>query len=602
MKSSRPLIGKPPLPASSDVDAAHQPSNPARRAFLGNALKLGAGSLLMGSAFRSGAAAGAATSAENSLPLAPMLELPARVFIAHDDKDLATASRQGSRFTSDRAVVDIVGTAGGHDVRVTCPTGMLSRVVLRWETTFPADTLFLGDHWERGYGDLQWRFLQPERIMPWYFAAHQTAGGRTFMAGVKTGPAALCFWTVDAAGISLWLDFRNGGSPSRPGDREIAAATIVSLAGTAGETPMAALTRFCRAMCEQPRLAAGPVCGNNNWYYAYGRDFDADAMRRDAAFLADVASGHKNRPYCVIDAGWTPGSVCPGGPWTAGDAKRFPDMPGLAADMKKLGVRPGIWFRPTALMTVTNPRLLRAGPVNAREKPLDLTLPENIALIHDDTSRLRSWGYELIKHDFSTYDVFGKWGFEMGAELTDAGWHFNDQSLTNAEIILRHYRTLRAGAGDALLLGCNTIGHLGAGIFEVQRTGDDTSGRVWERTRRMGINTLAFRLPQNGTFFATDPDCAAHTAQTPWEFDRQYLDLVARSGAPLFISVDPRTIQPEQKAAFRAAMQTALSGGEPGGCEPYDWLNTTTPREWRLGGAKVTCHWEEPAGANPMRI
>jgi alpha-galactosidase len=45
-------------------------------------------------------------------------------------------------------------------------------VVLRWETTFPGDTLFLGDNWERGYGDLQWRFLQPERIMPWYFAAH----------------------------------------------------------------------------------------------------------------------------------------------------------------------------------------------------------------------------------------------------------------------------------------------------------------------------------------------------------------------------------------------------------------------------------------------
>jgi alpha-galactosidase len=42
----------------------------------------------------------------------------------------------------------------------------------------------------------------------------------------------------------------------------------------------------------------------------------------------------------------------------------------------------------------------------------------------------------------------------------------------------------------------------------------------------MGINTLAYRLPQNGTFFASDSDCAAHTDQTPWEFDRQYLNLV----------------------------------------------------------------------------
>jgi alpha-galactosidase len=364
---------------------------------------------------------------------------------------------------------------------------------------------------------------------------------------------------------------------------------------------MAALTRFCRQMCPSPRLAATPICGNNNWYYAYGRDFDADAMRRDAAFLAEMASGHVNRPYCVIDAGWTPGSVCPGGPWTEGDAKRFPDMPGLAADMKKAGVRPGIWMRPTALMKVTDRHLLRHGPAASEEKPLDLTLPETLSLIHDDVARVRSWGYDLIKHDFSTYDVFGRWGFEMGAELTDGGWHFADQTLTNAEIILRLYRTLRGGAGDASLLGCNTMGHLGAGLFEIQRAGDDTSGRVWERTRRMGINTLAYRLPQHGAFFAIDADCAAHTSQTPWEFDRQFLDLVARSGTALFISVDPREIQTEQKDAFRAAVRTALSGPPPEGCEPLDWLHTTSPRSWRFGKQKITYHWEEPAGASPFR-
>ena len=70
----------------------------------------------------------------------------------------------------------------------------------------------------------------------------------------------------------------------------------------------------------------------------------------------------------------------------------------------------------------------------------------------------------------------------------------------------------------------------------------------------------------------------------------------------LFVSVDPRTIQPDQKTAFRTAMQTALSGGSPGGCEPLDWLHSTTPRVWRLGKEKVTYHWEEPAGANPLRI
>ena len=573
-----------------------------RREFIDRAAKLGAGTLLIGSALPARASSAVAGAMAGSPMIAELPPLPARVFVEQGDARLVSAARQNARFTSDRVAVSIVAAPSGAEVRVACPAGPLSRVVLRWDTTFPADALFLGDHWERGYGDLQWRSLQPERVMPWYFAAHHAGSGRTFMAGVKTQPAALCFWTVDAAGISLWLDFRNGGGPSIPGEREIAAATIVSLAAAAEVTPMAALQRFCRLLCPAPRLAAAPICGNNNWYYAYGHDFDADAMRRDAAFLADLASGHANRPYCVIDAGWTPGTSCPGGPWTAGDPRIFPDMPGLAGDMKKLGVRPGIWMRPTALMTVDNPRRLRPGPCTAQEKPLDLTLPENLALIHDDVARVRSWGYDLIKHDFSTYDMFARWGFEMGAELTDAGWHFADQSLTNAEIILRLYRTLRAAAGDAVLLGCNTMGHLGAGLFEIQRTGDDTSGLVWERTRRMGVNTLAFRLPQHGAFFASDADCAAHTSRTPWEFDRQYLDLVARSGTALFISVDPRTVQPEQKAVFRDALRMALSGGTPGGCEPLDWLHTTAPRVWRFGCEQITYHWEEPSGAFPMRV
>jgi alpha-galactosidase len=580
---------------------------PSRRRVLRSALSLGGAAVAMGCTNRGERAphsrAAPASSVRTTSPMITALpELPARIFVDHGDGTLAMTTRAGNRFTTAHASIDVTpADDGATSVDVTCPAGPISRVVLRWDAAFPEAALFLGDHWERGYGDLQWRHLQPERVMPWYFACHDVATGRTFIAGVKTQPAAMCFWIVDGGGVSLWLDLRNGGSPCIPGDRKIAAATIVSMSSH-DQTPMAALTRFCRRMCPSPRLPAAPVCGNNNWYYAYGRDFDADAMRRDAAFLADISAGHPNRPFCVIDAGWTPGSVCPGGPWTAGDPTRFPDMPGLAQDMTRLGVRPGIWMRPTALTKVDDPHRLRAGAAGAAEKPLDLTLPENVALIRDDVARVRSWGYELIKHDFSTFDVFGRWGFEMGAELTRGDWHFHDRSLTNAEIILRHYRNLRDAAGDAVLLGCNTIGHLAAGVFEVQRAGDDTSGRAWERTRRMGINTLAFRLPQHNTFFACDADCCAHTGATPWAFDRQFLNLVARSGTPLFISVDPRTVQPDQRFAYRAAMLTALSGGDSGGAEPLDWLYSTTPRVWRLGSRTVTYRWEEPSGTNPFRI
>lgn len=557
--------------------------------------------------FRSATALATASAAGTGTDLSAsaveqVLSAPAAVFVETDaGSAFQPAQKQGDQFTASHVSLACKRTPAGLALQVNAENnGALSRIILRWPITFSNETLYLGDAWERSYGDLQWRFLQPERIMPWYFAAHTPAKG-TFMAGVQTQPHALSCWLVDGQGVSLWLDFRNGGSAAIPGDREIPAATIVSLRAPADEKPFSALGRFCAALCPSPRLAKTPLCGNNNWYYAYGRDFDAAAMLRDAGFLAELTQGANVRPYCVVDAGWTPGSTAPGGPWNRGDPQRFPDMPGLASKMRAMGVKPGIWIRPTALTKVDDPRRLRSGPVNAAEKPLDLTLPENIASVHDDIARMRSWGYELIKHDFSTFDIFGRWGFQMGVEITDAGWHFNDRSLTNAEIVLRLYQTIRNAAADGIVLGCNTIGHLAAGSFEAQRIGDDTSGHDWERTRRMGVNTLAYRLCQNGAFFACDPDCAAHTARTPWELDRQFLDLVAGSGAALFISADPRTTTPQQKQSYRRTLRQALST-TPGHCEPLDWIHTTAPRKWALQNQVKQFEWEPASGVDPRQV
>ena len=64
------------------------------------------------------------------------------------------------------------------------------------------------------------------------------------------------------------------GSTCIPGDRWIEAASVVTLESIAEENPFRFVKRFCKVMCENPRLPAGPVCGNNNWYYAYGKNFD----------------------------------------------------------------------------------------------------------------------------------------------------------------------------------------------------------------------------------------------------------------------------------------------------------------------------------------
>ena len=57
---------------------------PTRRAFLGNTLKLGAGSLLVGATLRSRAAAVTPGATASSPMITELPELPTRVFIDHD--------------------------------------------------------------------------------------------------------------------------------------------------------------------------------------------------------------------------------------------------------------------------------------------------------------------------------------------------------------------------------------------------------------------------------------------------------------------------------------------------------------------------------------
>ena len=104
------------------------------------------------------------------------------------------------------------------------------------------------------------------------------------------------------------------------------------------------------------------------------------------------------------------------------------------------------------------------------------------------------WGYELVKHDFTTFDITGKWGFEMNDVDYRSRMAFSRQTKTTAEIILHLYESIREAAGEMYLIGCNTVSHLSAGIFELNRIGDDTSGKEWVRTRKMGVNTLGFRM------------------------------------------------------------------------------------------------------------
>jgi alpha-galactosidase len=262
------------------------------------------------------------------------------------------------------------------------------------------------------------------------------------------------------------------------------------------------------------------------------------------------------------------------------------------SDIRRAGARAGIWIRP-----LQAPGDAPDGWRLPRDRAfLDPTVPDVRQKIADDIKRLSDWGFELIKHDYSTYDIFGRWGFQMGSALTRDGWTFAaGPTHTTAEVIDDLYATIRRAAGDTLMIGCNTVSHLSAGHFEICRIGDDTSGTEWARTRKMGVNTLAFRGAQHGAFYTADADCVGVTNAIPWLYNRQWLDLLARSGTMLFVSLAPDALGTEQRRDLRAAFALAARPQPLG--EPLDWQRLAWPTRWRLINAERTYDWMGADGA-----
>ena len=172
----------------------------------------------------------------------------------------------------------------------------------------------------------------------------------------------------------------------------------------------------------------------------------------------------------------------------------------------------------------------------------------------------------------------------------EGSWTFYDRTITTAEITLDFYRTIRDAAGDMLVMGCNTVSHLSAGLVEINRVGDDTSGKTWSRTRSLGVNTLAFRLPQNGKFYTIDADCVGiKNNMIPWKLNRQWTRLLAYSGSPLFVSCQPDMATDEIKRDLKKYL--AVNSVQKDIIVPLDWQENMNPEYWLINGEKVEFDW-----------
>ena len=84
--------------------------------------------------------------------------------------------------------------------------------------------------------------------------------------------------------------------------------------------------------------------GADKWYYTYGNSSGSE-ISKDNKQLRNMCLGLENAPYVVIDDRLKLYNC--DAPW---DVLRegSSDMKNLADEIRKMGARPGIWFRPLA--------------------------------------------------------------------------------------------------------------------------------------------------------------------------------------------------------------------------------------------------------------
>jgi alpha-galactosidase len=524
----------------------------------------------------------------------PVINMPDEVWAKSGTEWFKLKPSNGSVFTYRDIQVKFIHKAGALSARASSPSTELNAIRVKWRYHQAPLTKVMGDHWERSYGDLGWALNYATKKCPWYMMIND--GKATTGYGVRTGCNTICWWMLTANAVELVMDTASGGVGVQLGHRELHAADIITAKSNHGESAFAMTQRFCKMMCPNPRLPQKPVYGINDWYFAYGNN-SSDLIKQITGLMTDLAPDTDNRPFSVIDAGWaTYSPLLPGDGGFMDDFskpnEKFGDMTKMADDIKSLGMQPGLWTR-VLCAKHNDPKTYLLPSIPGRDDPkspiLDPTIPETIERIKHNISLYKQWGYKLVKHDYTTYDIWGKWGFQMTDTLTAPGWSFHDKTRTTAEIMNDLYGAIRESADDMYVIGCNTVSHLSAGVFELNRIGDDTSGKEWGRTRKMGVNTLGFRIPQHNAFYATDADCVGLTNDIPWEKNKQWMQLVAESGTPLFVSPDPKALGEEQKAFIKLSFAQAAKVQPTG--EPLDWINNQLPVKWKLNGRKVDFEW-----------
>ncbi|MDO5048497.1 MAG: alpha-galactosidase [Actinomycetaceae bacterium] len=235
----------------------------------------------------------------------------------------------------------------------------------------------------------------------------------------------------------------------------------------------------------------------------------------------------------------------------------FPDLPGLARQIREAGLRPGIWVSP--FIAKADSYLVRNHPDWLVKEPdsdepidagfnwgtrlyaLDTTHPQALEWVKDIFTELRSWGFDYFKTDFIYAAAM------PGRRYAD---------VPREEAYMRGIQAIRDAVGeDAYLLGSGGLPAASLGILDGMRMGPDTAP-YWDNMDR-------YRDPSGPAVANALRNSLSRFWWKPWIDTDPDVALVRTRGSLLSPEVN------------RLTLDAAIACGTFGCSDPGQWLTDT---------------------------
>ncbi|HEV2833939.1 MAG TPA: glycoside hydrolase family 36 protein, partial [Pyrinomonadaceae bacterium] len=290
-----------------------------------------------------------------------------------------------------------------------------------------------------------------------------------------------------------------------------------------------------------------PPSGWCSWYFFY-QEINEKEIKLNAKWIAENLKDY-GAQYVQIDDGWqgTGRGLGENRDWTTVNNRFSGGMDRLAAYIKSLGLKPGIWLAPHGQSNhaiVNNHKgvfLLKPDGTTASNTwegtfLIDPSTQESQKYLRDLFATLAAWGYDYFKIDgqpIVVREYRNKKGFmKSPADDTDELYRDTLESIRQA-----------IGPGR-YLLGCWVVPLEGIGLMNGSRIGADVLPN-WEGFKYAMRATMQYYFLHNVAWY-TDPDVFIVRAPLPLEQARAWATLQGLTGQAALMSDRLVDLSPER--------------------------------------------------------